>query len=192
MTAKKPTGLVLLEGNTQERKIRDTEPLTLPLEVGEPPEDLSPAAGAIWKAVGTAMAAAGIIGLTDQQAFHRYCQIYGMYTEAMEFLKKKGKYYPVEKVVYEPDGKGIWKAVMVKDEAGRMVPKTKVERLLPFPQLSEVQTWATMLLALERELGLTPVARSRIYVDPGYAHRFGATTPDEPDDPYEPKDGEIY
>ena len=179
----KPTALVELEGNTQERRLPENEPKYGLLDVGPPPEDLPSTGKALWAQLGPVLAAAGVLQVVDQQLFYRYCFTWAKWMEAKKKLEKTGDYYPLMEPVYEPKGKAWVPKMVMNQKTGKLEHEHRVKKLVRYPQVSDMQKWDAAMRSMENEMGLTPAARSRIVVAGDNGGRYGGQ--EMPDDPFE-------
>lgn len=138
--APKPTALKKAAGNPGRRKLNENEPLPPPGDV-TPPDYLSDKSKAIWAELAPVATAMRTLTSADVFAFARYCDTVARYIEVTEFLTKNGNKYPL------------------KTAAG------KVRCLMEFPESLERRRLMLDLVALEREFGFTPSARTRIRVE---------------------------
>lgn len=148
--APKPTALKLAAGNPGHRPINKREPIPPP---GEPeiPEHLGPAGRKVWDQLVPRLVKVGLARSIDGFALGRYCELYARWWEAAQFIGKYKTRYPVRA---EPkvDSKGNFKE-------GRILCWRE------FPEAAEMRKLHRDLLAIEREFGLTPAARTRIQLD---------------------------
>ncbi len=84
----KPTGLKILEGETDKRRINTAEPKS----AGAPvcPEWLEEEAKEEWNRIGDTLEKMGILTDIDTAAFAGYCQTYARWKEAEEYLTNHG------------------------------------------------------------------------------------------------------
>jgi P27 family predicted phage terminase small subunit len=88
-----------------------------------------------------------VLTYVDGDALAAYCQTYGRWRAAEEFLQKHGEVYPI------------------RDEQGR------VKCMQQFPQVAIARNLILVLRAYQQEFGLTPAARSRVGTVDSGAHR---------------------
>ena len=84
----KPTGLKILEGETDKRRINAAEPK--PSGTPVCPEWLEKEAKEEWNRIGDTLEKMGILTDIDTAAFAGYCQAYARWKEAEEYLTKHG------------------------------------------------------------------------------------------------------
>lgn len=126
--APKPTALRILHGE-ESRRINKTEPQPGP-GLPEPPEDMEPAALAVWEYIVRELAVMGLAHRPDRYALRVYCDAVVAHARSSE-LARLG---PV-----------------VKDRENRTI-KTN-------PAFRAQQAAATTILRFGREFGLTPASR---------------------------------
>ena len=157
----KPSELKKLLGNPGKRPLNEHEPIPPDGEIS-PPSLLDAAAKPYWNQLAPVLMAMRVLTTADVFLVARYCNLLARYAELKEFLMLKGAAgttYPI------------------KDKNG------KVRGFAEFPQSWEYRQLHQQLLSIERELGLTPSARSRMQVPPS------AATPTSP--PSTPKDAQL-
>lgn len=132
----KPTKLKLIEGNPGKRPINKNEPKPLP---GSPeiPTHLSDDARVEWARLCTELAGMGLLSSADRGVIACLAQAWADWIEAMEEIKKSGRFTKCETV----DGRTYW------DYS---------------PWNNQEKKAKTEILKFSVELGLTPSARSRI------------------------------
>jgi P27 family predicted phage terminase small subunit len=120
---------------------REGEPIPEP---GVPPcpDWLDEDARVVWNEVAPQLDRMGVLGHIDQRTLGRYCDTWGHWYRARDFIKRHGDTYPL------------------KDESGR------TKYLQQFPQVAIANKLATQLTRLEQEFGMTPASRTRIQVNP--------------------------
>lgn len=141
----KPTLLKLVSGNPGGRPLNAHEPVPPPGDA-EPPSHLDERARLVWQQVVPRLARIGLARSVDGEALARYCQLIVMWRDCTAFIEKNGRSYPVRAESADPK------------KPGRII------RFDAFTETSLVMRLARELLAIEREFGLTPSARSRIQV----------------------------
>jgi P27 family predicted phage terminase small subunit len=141
--APKPTPLKLASGNAGKRPINDAEP-DPPRGAPPVPEFLDDKARAIWDQLVPLMVESGMVRKIDGFAMGRYCQYLILWGAALAFLRKHGEQYPV---CGAPTKKH---------------PKGRILGWREFPLCAKLLRYEQRLIQLERELGLTPSARTRI------------------------------
>lgn len=145
----KPTILKLVAGNPGGRALNASEPIPPPMPLAfepggpAPPPWLEGEAIQVWRHLVPRLSAIGLARSLDEYALGRYCQLLVMWVEVSAFLKKNGPTYPV-------------RADPVNGRPGRVIG------VRPWPQQSMVPRLNRELMAIEREFGMTPAARSRI------------------------------
>lgn len=156
--APKPTALKVAQGNPGRRQLNDNEPVPPPGDVA-PPSWLSAVGREVWAQLAPTMIPMRVLTTADVWTFARYCEAFARYLELRQFLASKGS----ASTVYP-----------VKDADGN------VRYMLEIPQAAEYRQLHKMLLALEREFGLTPSARSRIRIEAsGPSHSGVSAAEDE-------------
>lgn len=115
-------------------------------------------ARAVWASLVDELHACGILTKVDQLVLGRYCVLTARWLECEKWIQEHGHGFPVYgppeldqdgRVVLDGDGKPVRPLVAVRS----------------YPHARQANVLAAQLLVLERELGLTPAARSRIFTD---------------------------
>lgn len=130
----KPTALKVLNGNPGKRPLNKLEPKPKPL-LPKCPTWLDPVAKKEWRRVVPELERIGMLTCVDGAALEGYCQSYGRWVAAEQFIQKHG-----------------------------MVFKTPSGYLQQVPQVSIAQKYLQLVKAFCSEFGLTPCARTRIEV----------------------------
>lgn len=143
----KPTKLRLVEGNPSKRPINTREPKP-PRTLAVCPEWLSDEAKKAWKRMAPMLRKMGLLTQADVDALAGYCQSYSRWKAAELFIAANGETYPL------------------RDQAG------KVRCVQQWPQVSIARSELKIMRDYQQEFGLTPAARSRIFV---------GATPGKPD-----------
>ncbi len=141
----KPTVLKLVAGNPGGRPLNIREPVPPPGDA-EPPPHLDERARSVWAQVVPRLVKIGLARSIDGEALARYCQLVTMWRDCTAFIEKNGRSYPV------------------RAESGDPKKPGRIVRFDAFVETSMAMRLARELLAIEREFGLTPAARSRIQV----------------------------
>ncbi len=147
----KPTHLKILEGNPGQRPLNQNEPKpkrTKPTC----PQWLSKEAKAEWKRIVPELDRLGLLTIVDRAALAGYCESWGEYREAREFIQRNGTSYPI----FERDASGNVK----RDENGKSV----LRYMQQVPQVSIANKALANIRAFCAEFGLTPSARGRMTV----------------------------
>lgn len=116
----------------------------------EPPKGTSKKGKLVWKNLVELLDAMGVMTTADTLVVQRYCETYIRWREAADFVIKRGTVYAVKK--WDPNadkGKGDFVPVGFRE----------------FPQAQQEMRCCDRLIVMERELGLTPSARTRIYIE---------------------------
>ncbi|QQS08686.1 MAG: phage terminase small subunit P27 family [Phycisphaerales bacterium] len=137
--------LKLVAGNPGGRKLNVQEVVPPPGDA-EAPEHLDERARLVWDQVVPKLTRIGLARSVDGEALARYCQMIVLWRDATAFIEKNGRSYPV------------------RADSGNPKKPGKIIRFSAFPEISMVLRLSRDLLAIEREFGLTPSARSRIQV----------------------------
>lgn len=140
----KPTAIKKLLGNPGRRVLNDNEPIPPPGEI-RAPASLRPEAKPYWDHLAPLLTAMKVLTTADVYVLCRLCNLHAMYKELTDFLMSKGA------------NGGVY---MVKDGNGR------VRGVAELPQAWEWRQIHGMICSHERELGLTPAARTRLRVEP--------------------------
>lgn len=142
---RKPTALKLVEGNRGKRAINAREPEPDLLADLSPPAHLPPPAAEVWNQLAPQLRKAQVLTAIDTPALEIACDAVAMFRLA------------VEKTA---DGR-----VLIKNQ------ETGAISLSPWEMVKSMA--AKRALAVLREFGATPAARSKVMVDP-QADLFGA------------------
>ncbi|MFN0133415.1 MAG: phage terminase small subunit P27 family [Phycisphaerales bacterium] len=110
------------------------------------PAHLDDRARTVWQQIVPGLARIGLARSVDGEALSRYCQLIVMWRDCLAFVEKNGRSYPV------------------RAETGDAKKPGRIIRFVTFAETSLAMRLARELLAIEREFGLTPSARSRIHV----------------------------
>jgi len=107
----------------------------------ETPDVLDETATEIWQKVTKRLEDTGLISILDEFMLTRYCDLYSQYLKASQFIRKrKALTYPV------------------RDDEGQVI------RMKEYPEVKIMSALSKDLLAIEREFGMSPSARSRVEV----------------------------
>lgn len=136
MTARKPTALKLLHGETRPSRLNLDEPQ--PRDgVPDPPDWLSAETRAVWDRTSAELAAMGLLTTADRDALAVYCQAVVHHAAA----------------VREVEGRGL----LVKGRGGVMVKN---------PACQMVREQAVLIKIMGQQFGLTPTARASLTTGP--------------------------
>ena len=146
-TPRKSTAQKKLEGNPGKRPMNNAEPEYAAVMVdAKPPAVLKSAdAKKIWAGLLPALAQSGVLQETDLQLMTRYCQMWGKWVEVEGMLSN-----------IEAVGRPIEKYITV----------TTNGNVIQNPLIGISNMLSDKLLQLEREMGLTPLARQRMISPP--------------------------
>lgn len=133
-----PTDILALRGS--KRANRPNEPRPGKGDPGTPPQ-LSDKAAEVWPQLLEQIKGVGTLAVTDGFPLARYCELFVRWWKAAAFLAERGETY------------------VLKDDKGN------VRCIMPFPQVSIVNSLSNELRRLEAEFGLTPASRTRIQVE---------------------------
>lgn len=137
--APKPTALKLVGGNPGKRPLNLAEPVPPDGEIVKPTlvaED--EIASAEWDRIISPMIACKMVKPLDVGSLIQWCLTWARFEKVARFIRDKGTTYPIY-------------------NRHRQVVATK-----EFPQAAEFRRLQPILIALSRDIGLTPSARSRI------------------------------
>lgn len=102
---------------------------------------------AVWEQLVPRLAKIGLARTIDGHALGRYCCLLVIWHRALAFVRTNGSTYAVRGEPASPRSPG------------------RVLAVREYPQAGEIRKLNQSLLALEREFGLTPAARTRIQVE---------------------------
>lgn len=139
----RPTAVKKLLGNPGRRALRDGEPSPPPGEIIAP-DFLQPEAVSYWESALPVLIAMRVLTTADVYALARLCNLYARYKILNEYLMRKG---------------ATGTTYAIKDDKGKTRGAAEV------PQAWEYRQLHGMMATLERELGLTPAARTRLRVE---------------------------
>lgn len=139
----KPTVLKLVPGGNPGRRKPDAAEPVPPPGKPEPPEPLDERARKVWDALVPRLTMVGLARSIDGIALARYCSLLVVWLDAARALRESGTKY----------------AIRDKPVNGR---PGRVLSLRVSPDVGVVSRLHRDLLAIEREFGLTPAARTRI------------------------------
>jgi P27 family predicted phage terminase small subunit len=128
----KPTALRRLEGNRGKRAWNHDEPV-LPEAIPRCPGHLGPRARAEWRRVARPLVALGVLTAIDRAVLAAYCQAYGRWVEAEEALRET--------------------PALLRTASGHVQHS---------PWLVIANRQLELMARSMTELGMTPVARSRV------------------------------
>lgn len=136
-----PTAILRQRGSHRANE-RPKEPTLVP---GRPqcPQWLRGDARRAWKKLIPMLEAMGVLSRSDGNAIARYCDLLAQWREVRVWCDQNGTSYPIRKL---------------NPETGELY----VVGFKLFPQVRLANEYATLLLRLEREFGLTPSARARL------------------------------
>lgn len=145
----KPTILKLVSGNPGGRPLNTREPVPPPIAMGGAPAEIAspawlpPRAVEVWKQLVPRLASIGLARTLDEYMLARYCELLVMWMDDTAFLAKNGSKYPI-------------RAEAKRGKPGRILG------FKPWPEKSLILRINRELMAIEREFGMSPSARSRI------------------------------
>lgn len=150
--ARIPTNMLKARGSWL-AKTRESEPKP---KAGKPqrPKWMSEYAKSMWKWMIEQLIDMEVMTLADRNALTSYCQLWGRWRKAEEYLMEHGTSYEYT------------------DKMGNVTYK-------PYPQVNEAKSLSDSILKLSREFGMTPAARSRVQVNA--EAEIEAGNPDEND-----------
>jgi P27 family predicted phage terminase small subunit len=142
----KPKKLKMLQGNPGKRELKDEpEPEAC---IPSMPEFLFPEAQEEWHRIAPQLFALGLLSELDRAALAAYCVAWGQHVLA-------------EKAIAEIREKG-----QTELAGGLVVKKTSTGNLAISPLLQISQQAMTLAMKFAVEFGMTPSARTRVYVQP--------------------------
>lgn len=136
--APKPTALKKLQGNPGKRALPVNEPQPPTTKAPAAPRYLSDDAKREWRRVAPTLQGVGLLTDVDHDALAMYCERFAEWKTAW--------------------GKVLEEGAVITTTAGNLIQN---------PRLSIANRAAKEALALAREFGMTPAARTRIQVDMG-------------------------
>lgn len=138
-----PTAIKILKGNPGKRRLNDEEPLP-PAGAIEPPAWLRKTGREIWDRLAPIAIDMQVLTTADALTFARYCDTFGEWLEAHEWIRDKAR------------GQTTY---TVKGEDG------SIRFVYEFPQAITARKLNLALLKMEEQFGFTPAARSRIHIE---------------------------
>ena len=173
-----PTAEKIAKGNPGKRALNRREPDPQYLDDMTPPAWLPDEAKKVWSEFAPKMRQAKVLTVIDVEPFARWCRLVVRYRAVANDLERLG-------VMLEraPDGEKVAVVKDAKDGEKKPAPTQVIINQLVFVESMLMK----QLLAVEREFGMTPAARTRVQVDPQLTlfpdERAGATgTPHKPKD----------
>jgi P27 family predicted phage terminase small subunit len=151
----KPTALKKLLGNPGKRALNEHEPIPPEGEI-KPPPSVRAGARKYWDYYAPILVSMRVLTVADVGLLGRYCNLLQRYEILDEFLMAKG-----------PAGT----TYALKDKNG------KARGAQEIPQAWEYRQVHGQLLAMERELGLTPSSRTRLRVENAATSPMPAAAP---------------
>lgn len=162
----KPSAQHATAGNPGKRARNRQEPDPDYLDDHTPPAWLSVDAAKVWAEYAPKMRKAKILTVVDVEPFGRWCELVVRYRVVKSDLARSGVMIPregdVAAAAVKGDGKdaGAGKAG-AQDKAAKPRPSHVVNQLVFVESMLLKQ-----LLAVEREFGMTPAARTRVQIEP--------------------------
>jgi P27 family predicted phage terminase small subunit len=138
--AKQPTILRYIRGNPSKEGFNSREPVPPPADE-TPPESLDGIALQKWRETVPKLKAMGVFTEADRGTWERYCIEYELWRMAREKVRKFGD------------------VMTFKPKADGEVPYMQVS-----PFASQMMRYATSLLRIEMQFGLTPSSRSQVQI----------------------------
>lgn len=142
----KPAQLERLDGNPTKRPIK-TE-LAMPLDMPDPPQPLDDYALEEWNRLAPGLNAIGVLSKMDMGIMAAYCDSYSKWRLATELLR--------DILHGGPDGK-LLSLVQIDNKTGIMLKNPLTDR---------AEKAKADMVRYAAELGMTPVARARIAIEP--------------------------
>jgi P27 family predicted phage terminase small subunit len=185
MTRRKPTALKLFEGNPGKRKLNNQEPKYETLSIDSAPKDLNEDGRRAWFELGNQLARIGLLQTVDTNIFWRYCDTFARWLRISRYLEAMvgtannptGIRQAVTEQVYRQGPKGGLVPVLNPDGT----PQLRVKFYRTLPEVAEYHRLSETLRKLEGELGLTPQARSKLFI-PDSGGRYGRQEEKDPFD----------
>lgn len=176
--AREATALRLLKDCKDGHRSRHEDRNEPRYEVGaEAPEWLTgKVARDMWRKIAPVLTAQRVLTVADGEALGRYCDVYEKWLALAQFLRERGTAYAVyEKTVLRDE---------IQKPDGTIERTSRVERkqvgAQAYPQAKQYKEYGETLLKLEREFGLTPASRTKIFV-PDLGGRYGGYGDDDSD-----------
>lgn len=141
----------MAKGNPSRRPVNDAEPLPRAGPVAAP-DWLGEEARKVWDRVAPDLVDCGMLRPIDAAALGRYCELLVVWVQCKDYIAKHGRNYPVHAL-----------PTVAERKAGKK--QGPLVGLKPMPDVSLLMRCSSELVKLERELGLTPSARTRIRVE---------------------------
>jgi len=140
---KKPTNLIILEGNPGKRKIPKGEPQP-PTEMPSPPPHLDAYGLEEWNRIAEGLNVMGILTVVDQASLAAYCGAYSRWRSAEEELN----------------------TLKAKNPLTALVLQTVSGNWIQQPLIGIANKAAADMVRYAVEFGMTPSARARLSIDP--------------------------
>jgi P27 family predicted phage terminase small subunit len=149
---KKPTALKIIQGIPGgKHKLTPDEPQPELTKDAEPVFILKPIARKFWDKIVPILEESNILTHADLNALTRYCEAFGRWVEAKEFLEKKGETYTLYHDLTEDQ---------ITD--GKTQDDREIKYIVQYPQVNIYSSLLKDLLKYEQQFGLTPAARASI------------------------------
>ena len=141
-----PTPILKLRGSKRVTRRRERAEAQGPAGRPDCPDWLSEPARAKWHEVVPKLELMRVLTTIDEDVVAQYCHDWTLWREMEQFIREHGVMYPM------------------KDAAGR------VKCMAQWPQVGIASKLVQQLTRLERELGLTPAARTRAHTTGSLFH----------------------
>lgn len=159
----KPTALKIIEGNRGKRALGKQEPDPDYLDDLLPPAWMPEAAKKVWSEFAFKLRKAKVLTVIDVPAFEKFCVAHSRWRAAVVDLAVRGVMVDrAEIVAAKTDAKDA-KPTAKSDAKSAVKPgPSQVINQLVFAE----SMFFKQALAIERELGMTPAARTRVMIEP--------------------------
>lgn len=144
-----PTAIKAMRGSSRAKYDNPKEPKPARVSRPKPPAHMSDKAKAGWNGLVKILDATKVLTVADLRIVERYLETWSIWRDAVDYVAANGQTFEVKKAVEGEDGSETLEVVGVKE----------------YPQVRIIARYAVLLVAMERELGLTPAARTRIQVE---------------------------
>lgn len=144
-----PTAVLALRGSWRANRPNEPEP---PKDRPPMPKHLSDAQKVIWRRVCKVLEQMRLLSIADAYLIERYCVFFCRWRDCEAYVAKHGVSYPIKS-----DDPSYYVAKLPAGGA--------VIGFVEHPQLTESHRLDAALKQIEGQLGLSPSARTRLYVE---------------------------
>ena len=152
-----PTAIKERRGTKKQLTKYEREPQAPKTSQPEAPAGVSGVAKKAWPGLVGLLEGMGVLTTADLRIVERYLETWAIWRRNLDFIAEKGDVYPIKQ--WNPH------AGVPGDDGKTKSGALEVIGFREFPHVRIVARMANLLISMERELGLTPSARTRIELD---------------------------